>query len=87
MPGSSLAHGAAYLQETGFSSASHHEDINRLVGEGHTAVVIEHHMAFAAEAGWILDLGLKPAKAVARSSPKAGRRKSSARKNPAPRHF
>jgi len=42
----------------------HHEDIrrlievlHRLVEEGHTVVVIEHHMAVAAEADWILDLG------------------------------
>ncbi len=42
----------------------HHEDIrrlidilHRLVEEGHTVVVIEHHMAIAAEADWILDLG------------------------------
>jgi excinuclease ABC subunit A len=31
--------------------------LHRLVGEGHTVVVIEHHMAVAAEADWILDLG------------------------------
>ncbi|RPJ35947.1 MAG: excinuclease ABC subunit A [Verrucomicrobiaceae bacterium] len=42
----------------------HHEDIrrlidilHRLVDEGHTVVVIEHHMAIAAEADWIFDLG------------------------------
>ena len=42
----------------------HHEDIrrlidilHRLVDEGHTVVVIEHHMAIAAEADWILDIG------------------------------
>ncbi len=42
----------------------HHEDIrklidilHRLVDEGHTVVVIEHHMAVAAEADWIVDLG------------------------------
>ena len=42
----------------------HHEDIrrlidilHRLVDEGHTVVVIEHHMAIAAEADWLLDLG------------------------------
>ena len=42
----------------------HHEDIrrlidvlHRLVDEGHTVLVIEHHMAVAAEADWILDLG------------------------------
>ncbi len=42
----------------------HHEDIrrlidilHRLVEEGHTVVVIEHHMVIAAEADWILDVG------------------------------
>ncbi|MEO0018002.1 MAG: excinuclease subunit UvrA, partial [Verrucomicrobiota bacterium] len=42
----------------------HREDVqrlidvlHRLVDEGHTVVVIEHHMAVAAEADWILDLG------------------------------
>jgi excinuclease ABC subunit A len=42
----------------------HHEDIrrlidilHRLVDEGHTVIVIEHHMAIAAEADWILDIG------------------------------
>jgi excinuclease ABC subunit A len=28
-----------------------------LVAEGHTVIVIEHHMAVAAEADWILDMG------------------------------
>lgn len=31
--------------------------LHRLVDEGHTVVVIEHHMAIAAEADWILDIG------------------------------
>jgi excinuclease ABC subunit A len=31
--------------------------LHRLADEGHTVVVIEHHMAVAAEADWILDLG------------------------------
>ena len=31
--------------------------LHRLVDEGHTVVVIEHHMAVAAEADWILDFG------------------------------
>jgi excinuclease ABC subunit A len=31
--------------------------LQRLVDEGHTVVVIEHHMAVAAEADWILDIG------------------------------
>ena len=31
--------------------------LHRLVDEGHTVVVIEHHMAVAAEADWILDIG------------------------------
>ena len=42
----------------------HLEDVQRLidvlhglVDEGHTVVVIEHHMAVAAEADWILDIG------------------------------
>ncbi|MBK1881821.1 excinuclease ABC subunit UvrA [Luteolibacter pohnpeiensis] len=42
----------------------HLEDIKRLIDvlhrladEGHTVVVIEHHMAVAAEADWILDIG------------------------------
>jgi excinuclease ABC subunit A len=33
------------------------EVLHRLVDEGHTVVVIEHQMAVAAEADWILDLG------------------------------
>jgi excinuclease ABC subunit A len=31
--------------------------LHRLVEEGHTVVVIEHHMTVAAEADWILDIG------------------------------
>ncbi|QTN30788.1 excinuclease ABC subunit UvrA [Akkermansiaceae bacterium] len=31
--------------------------LHRLVEEGHTVVVIEHHMAVAAEADWIIDIG------------------------------
>ena len=31
--------------------------LHRLVDEGHTVMVIEHHMAVAAEADWILDIG------------------------------
>ena len=31
--------------------------LHRLADEGHTVVVIEHHMAVAAEADWILDIG------------------------------
>ncbi|MGJ8644995.1 MAG: excinuclease ABC subunit UvrA [Luteolibacter sp.] len=33
------------------------EILHRLVDEGHTVIVIEHHMAVAAEADWILDIG------------------------------
>jgi excinuclease ABC subunit A len=31
--------------------------LHRMVDEGHTVVVIEHHMAVAAEADWIIDVG------------------------------
>jgi excinuclease ABC subunit A len=31
--------------------------LHRIVDEGHTVVVIEHHMAVAAEADWIIDVG------------------------------
>lgn len=31
--------------------------LHRMVDEGHTIVVIEHHMALAAEADWIIDVG------------------------------
>ena len=73
----------------------HHEDIrrlidilHRLVDEGHTVVVIEHHMAIAAEADWILDLGPEAGdgggQIVAQGPPETS---SPARKNPAPRRF
>ncbi len=36
--------------------------LHRLADEGHTFVVIEHHMAVAAEADWILDIGSESGK-------------------------
>ncbi|MFK7850132.1 MAG: excinuclease ABC subunit UvrA [Akkermansiaceae bacterium] len=47
--------------------------LHRLADEGHTVVVIEHHMAVAAEADWILDIGPEAGenggKIVAQGSP------------------
>ncbi|MFT4176577.1 MAG: excinuclease ABC subunit UvrA [Luteolibacter sp.] len=67
----------------------HLEDIKRLIDvlhrladEGHTVLVIEHHMAIAAEADWILDIGPEAGDAggriVAQGTPEkvAGSKKS-----------
>ncbi|MFT3990950.1 MAG: excinuclease ABC subunit UvrA [Luteolibacter sp.] len=67
----------------------HLEDIKRLIDvlhrladEGHTVLVIEHHMAIAAEADWVLDIGPEAGDAggriVAQGTPEkvAGSKKS-----------
>ena len=60
--------------------------LHRLVDEGHTVVVIEHHMAVAAEADWILDIGPeageKGGKIVSQGTPEKVARSKTSRTAP-----
>jgi excinuclease ABC subunit A len=71
----------------------HHQDVrrlievlHRLVDEGHTVVVIEHHMAVAAEADFLVDLGpdagASGGRIVARGTPEQVARKKTSRTAP-----
>ena len=60
--------------------------LHRLVDEGHTVVVIEHHMAVAAEADWILDIGPEAGegggKIIAQGTPEKIARSKTSRTGP-----
>ena len=60
--------------------------LHRLVDEGHTVVVIEHHMTVAAEADWILDIGPEAGegggKIIAQGTPEKIARSKTSRTGP-----